>query len=79
MRVLYFRRVKKGEGDEEGWKICVRTEDDAFWSHAMQELKVKQKVYIIQYDNCIPVFVHVGSHLGRDKTIQQISSLEKHK
>ena len=26
--VLYFRRVKKGEGDEEGWKICVRTEDE---------------------------------------------------
>ena len=21
-------RVKKGEGDEEGWKICVRTEDE---------------------------------------------------
>ena len=40
----------------------------------MLELKVKQKVYIIQYDYCIPVFVHVGSHLGRDKTIQKISS-----
>ena len=26
--VLYFRRVKKGEGEEEGWKICVRTEDE---------------------------------------------------
>ena len=26
--VLYFKRVKKGEGDEEGWKICVRTEDE---------------------------------------------------
>ena len=51
-----------------------KTKKDAFWSHAMQELKVKQKVYIIQYDNCIPVFVHVGSHLGRDKTIQKISS-----
>ena len=37
----------------------------------MLGLKVKQKVYIIQYDNCIPVFVHVGSHLGRDKTIQR--------
>ena len=24
--VLYFKRVKKGEGDGEGWKICVRTE-----------------------------------------------------
>ena len=36
----------------------------------MLELKVKQKVYIIQYDKCIPV----GSHLGRDKTIQKISS-----
>ena len=40
----------------------------------MLGLKVKQKVYIIQYGNCIPVFVHVGSHLGRDKTIQKISS-----
>ena len=40
----------------------------------MLELKVKQKVYIIQYDNCIPVFVHVGSHLGRDKIIHKISS-----
>ena len=74
--VLYFRRVKKGEGDEEGWKIVLgpKTKEDAFWSHAMLELKIKQKVYIIQYDNCIPVFVHVGSHLGRDKTIQKISS-----
>ena len=75
--VLYFRRVKKGEGEEEGWKICVigpKTKKDAFWSHAMLGLKVKQKVYIIQYGNCIPVFVHVGSHLGRDKTIQKISS-----
>ncbi|KAL5497268.1 hypothetical protein EMCRGX_G013711 [Ephydatia muelleri] len=26
--VLYFRRVKKGEGEEERWKICVRTEDE---------------------------------------------------
>ena len=40
----------------------------------MLGLKVKQKVYIIQYGNCIPVFVHVESHLGRDKTIQKISS-----
>ena len=56
-----------------------KTKKDAFWSHAMQELKVKQKVYIIQYDNCIPVFVHVGSHLGRDKTIHQSFLLEKHK
>ena len=26
--VLYFKRVKKGEGDGEGWKICVRTEGE---------------------------------------------------
>ena len=26
--VLYFKKVKKGEGDGEGWKICVRTEDE---------------------------------------------------
>ena len=45
--VLYFKRVKKGEGDGEGWKICVRTED-AFSSHAMLGLKVKLNVYIIQ-------------------------------
>ena len=36
-------------------------------------LKVKLNVYIIQ-PVYIPVFVHVGSHLGRDKTIQKISS-----
>ena len=24
--VLYFKGVMKGEGDGEGWKICVRTE-----------------------------------------------------
>ena len=43
---------QKSEGEEEGWKICVRTEDGKRLG-----LKVKQKVYIIQYDNCIPVFV----------------------
>ena len=26
--VLYFKRVKKGESDGEGWKICVRTEGE---------------------------------------------------
>eukprot|EP00731_Ephydatia_muelleri_P034765 Em0075g18a len=54
--VLYFRRVKKGEGDEEGWKICVRTEDE------------KRRIL----ESC-----HAGiegNHLGRDKTIQKISS-----
>ena len=64
--VLYFRRGKKGEGDEEGWKICVRTEDE---KRRILESRHAVKVYIIQYDNCIPVLVHVGSHLGRDKTI----------
>ncbi|KAL5509260.1 hypothetical protein EMCRGX_G004598 [Ephydatia muelleri] len=54
--VLYFRRVKKGEGDEEGWKIWVRTEDE------------KRRIL----ESC-----HAGiegNHLGRDKTIQKISS-----
>ena len=26
--VLDFKRVKKGEGDEEGWEICVRIDDE---------------------------------------------------
>ena len=26
--VLYFKRVKKGEGEEDGRKICFRTEDE---------------------------------------------------
>ena len=58
-----------------------KTKKDAFWSHAMLELKVKQKVYIIQYDNCIPVFVHVGSHLGEIKPFNKypVVLLEKHK
>ena len=53
-----------------------KTKKDAFWSHAMLGLKVKQKVYIL-FSTIIVylhVFVHVGSHLGRDKTIQKISS-----
>ena len=39
--VLYFKRVKKGEGEEDGWKICFRTENekDAFSSHVMLGLK----------------------------------------
>ena len=32
--VLYFKRVKKGEGDGEGWKICVRTEDEKRRMHS---------------------------------------------
>ena len=36
--MLYFKRVKKGDGDEGCGKICVRTEDakkDAFSSHQL--------------------------------------------
>ena len=50
--VLYFRRVKvtrKGGRFTLGPKM----KKDAFWSHAMLGLKIKQKVYIMQYDNII--------------------------
>ena len=26
--VLYFKRVEKGKGEEDGWKICCRTENE---------------------------------------------------
>ena len=61
---LYFKRVKNGEGDEGCGKICVRTEETHSRVIAMLGL---QKVYIIQYDNCIPVFVHLGSHALRQR------------
>ena len=32
--VLYFKREKKGEGDGEGWRICVRTEDEKRRMHS---------------------------------------------
>ena len=52
--VLYFKRVKKGEGDGEGdgkggrFVLELKTKKDAFSSHAMLRLKVKLNVYIIQ-------------------------------
>ena len=46
--VFYFKRVKKGEGEEIGWKICFRTENekDAFSSHVM--LRLKSIIYSVR-------------------------------
>ena len=48
--VLYFKRVKKGEGDGEGgtFVLELKAKKDAFSCHAMLGLKVKLNVYIIQ-------------------------------
>ena len=49
-----------------------KTKKDTLSRYVMLGLKVKQKVY----------YVHVGIHLGRDETIQKISSRffwKKHK
>ena len=59
-------------------KICVRTEDEKRRilesCHAGIEGKTERIYYSAGYENFIPVFVHVGSHLGSDKTIQNRSS-----
>ena len=56
--VLYFKRVKKGEGDGEvmgkvmgksgRFVLELKAKKDAFSCHAMLGLKVKMNVYIIQ-------------------------------
>ena len=59
--VLYFKRAKKGEGDGEGWMICVRTEDEKRRILESCHAGIEGKTYILfsLYDNFIPVFVHV--------------------
>ena len=47
-----FQKSKERKGDEEGWKICVTTEEEKKMHSQVMSccvgLKVKQKVYTIQ-------------------------------
>ena len=59
--VLYFRKVKKGEGDEEGWKICVRTEDEKrrILESCQSHTGIEGKTDIIQYTIIVYLYTHI--------------------
>ena len=86
--MLHYRKNGGSEKEEDNWRICVRSEEKnvVFLNHAILELQVWEvarciftvatswlstscKVFLLSF-----ICTDVGSHLGRNKTVEKITS-----